>query len=130
VAAGLTSGFNGSGMSEHVPIGQPDASWRLLSFDPVTGKTDWMKLEGDVEGHHQLKVRTVMPVDDLLALAAAERQMDSGDWKGDMHRVSTMPIHLHERLLGEAIRQDDQKFVSKVLNDPDYAKFRTKAGRV
>jgi hypothetical protein len=117
-------------VTQHVPIGQPDASWRLLSFDPVTGKTDWMKLEGDVEGQHQLKVRTVMPVDDLLALAAADRQMDSGDWTGDMYRVSTMPIHLHERLLGEAIRQDDQKYVSKVLNDPDYAKFRTKAGRV
>lgn len=117
-------------MTKHVPIGQPDSSWRLLSFDPVTGKTDWMKLEGDVEGHHQLKVRTVMPVDGLLALAEAERQMDSGNWKGDMHRVSTLPIHLHERLLGEAIRQDDQKYISKVLNDPDWSKFRTKGGRV
>jgi hypothetical protein len=47
-----------------------------------------------------------------------------------MYRVSTMPIHLHERLLGEAIRQDDQKYISKVLNDPDWSKFRTKAGRV
>jgi hypothetical protein len=115
-------------VTHHVPIGQPDSSWRLLSFDPVTGKTDWMK--GDVEGHHQLKVRTVMPADELLALAAAERQMDTGNWTGDMYRVSTMPHFLWERLLGEATRQDDQKYISKVLNDPDYAKFRTKAGRV
>jgi hypothetical protein len=117
-------------VSHHVPIGQPDSSWRLLSFDPVTGKTDWMKLEGDVEGHHQLKVRTVMPADEILALAAAERQMDTGDWTGDMYRVSTMPTHLWHRLLGEPTRQDDQKYISKVLNDPDYSKFRTKAGRV
>jgi hypothetical protein len=117
-------------VTKHVPIGQPDSSWRLLDFDPVTGKTDWMRLEGDVDGHHQLKVRSVMPADELLAMAAAERQMDTGDWTGDMYRVSTMPIHLHERLLGEAIRQDDQKHISKILNDPDWSKFRTKAGRV
>jgi hypothetical protein len=80
-------------VTKHVPIGQPDGSWRLLDFDPITGKTDWMKLEGDVEGRHQLKVRTVMPADELLAMAAAERQMDTGNWAGDMYRVSTMPIH-------------------------------------
>jgi hypothetical protein len=89
-----------------------------------------MKLEGDVLGHHQLKVRTVMPADDLLALAAACRQDDDGRWRGDLHRVMSLPIHLHERLLGEAIRQDDQRYISKVLNDPDYSRFRTKAGRV
>jgi len=117
-------------MTHHVPYGQPDSSWRLLDFDPVTGKTDWMKLEGDVLGHHKLHIKTFMPADELLALAAAERQMDTGNWQGSMYRVSTMPIHLHERLLGEAIRQDDQRYISKVLNDPDWSKFRTKAGRV
>jgi hypothetical protein len=108
------------------PEGQPDPSWRLLDFDPQTGKTAWMKIEDD----GALKVRTVMPVDDLLEENAALRSMDSGDWTGDMHLVSRMPIHMWQRLVAPAVQQDDKKFVSKILNDPDYSKFRTKAGRV
>lgn len=114
-------------MTQHVPIGQPDSSWRLLGFDPATGKTAWMKLEDDGQ---TLKVRTAMPVDEMLEENAALRQMDSGNWTGDMHLVSRMPIHLWQRLVAPAVQQDDQKYVSKVLNDPDYSKFRTKAGRV
>jgi hypothetical protein len=108
------------------PEGQPDASWRLLGFDPATGKTAWMKIEDD----GTLKVRTVMPVDDLLDENAALRQHDSGNWAGDMHLVSRVPIHIWQRELAEAVKQDDQKYVSKWLNDSDHAKFRTKGGRV
>jgi hypothetical protein len=108
------------------PEGQPDASWRLLDFDPATGKTAWMKIEDD----GTLKVRTVMPVDDLLDENAALRQHDSGNWAGDMHLVSRVPMHIWQRELAEAVKQDDQKYVSKWLNDSDHVKFRTKGGRV
>lgn len=114
-------------MTAHVPIGQPDASWRLLDFDPATGKTAWMKLEDDGA---TLKVRTAMPVDDLLEENAALRQMDSGNWTGDMHLVSRVPMHIWQRELAPAVQQEDEKYISRWLNDPDHRKFRTKGGRV
>jgi hypothetical protein len=109
------------------PIGQPGPDWRLLGFDPETGKTAWMLLQDDGV---TLKVHTVMPVDGMLEENAQMRSMDSGNWAGDMHMVSRMPIHLWQRLVAPAVQQDDQKYVSKILNDSDYAKFRTKSGRV
>jgi hypothetical protein len=109
------------------PIGQPGPDWRLLGFDPETGKTAWMLLQDDGV---TLKVHTVMPVDGMLEENAQMRSMDSGNWAGDVHMVSRMPIHLWQRLVAPAVQQDDQKYVSKILNDSDYAKFRTKSGRV
>jgi hypothetical protein len=109
------------------PIPPPDGSYRLLDFDPATGKTAWMKLEEDGE---TLKVWTAMPVDQMLEENAALRQHDSGKWAGDMHLVSRVPIHIWQRELADAVQQDDQKYVSKWLNDSDHAKFRTKGGRV
>ncbi|MFL6711118.1 MAG: hypothetical protein ACJ8HI_23200 [Massilia sp.] len=109
------------------PIGQPGPDWRLLGFDPDTGKTAWMLLQDDGE---TLKVRTVMPVDEMLEENAQMRSMDSGNWAGDMHLVSRVPLHVWQRELAEAVQQDDQRYVSKWLNDSDHSRFRTKGGRV
>jgi hypothetical protein len=109
------------------PIGQPGPDWRLLGFDPETGKTAWMLLQDDGV---TLKVHTVMPVDGMLEENAQMRSMDSGNWAGDMHMVSRVPMHIWQRELADAVQQDDQRYVSKWLNDIDHSKFRTKGGRV
>lgn len=108
------------------PIGQPGPDWRLLGFDQETGKTAWMLFNED----GSLTVKTFMPVDDLLEANAAAMALDDGRWKGEMHRVASVPMHIWQRELAPAVQQNDDAYVNRWLNDIDHRKFRTKGGNV
>jgi hypothetical protein len=103
-----------------------ETDWRLFDYDLVTGKAVFMRFEGD-----QLKVRTVMPVDDLVDENADRRAETAGTkWGDGIQHVARIPIHMWQRQLAEPLLQEDQKALSKWLNDPDNAAFRTREGKV
>lgn len=103
-----------------------DGDWALLDHDAATGRTVWVRDNGD----GTMTARTDYPHDALLSENAAFRNALDPGWKGDWHRVASIPLNIFHDQLGEAARQNDDKYISKWLNDADHFGFRTKEGKV
>lgn len=103
-----------------------DGDWHLVSHDLQLKRTVWARGNGDGTTTY----RTDYHIDDTLeANKAMQNTLDPG-WKGDWHKVASIPVGIFHDKLAEATRQDDWKYVSKFLNDVDNRLFRAKLGRV
>lgn len=103
-----------------------DNDWTLFDHDPVTGRMVWLRDNGD----GTTTARTDYPADALIDENTAFRNSLDAGWKGDYHRIASIPLNIFHEQLAEASKQDDNKFLSKWLNDSDNAAWRTKAGKV
>jgi hypothetical protein len=75
--------------------------------------------------------RVDYPVEATIKQNAEERAAASSGWTGDWHKVASIPLNIaYDSGMVEALKQHDDKFVSKFLNDGDNAAWRTKEGRV
>jgi len=102
-----------------------DGNWELLEHDHRTGRTVWVWFDGE-KTHY----RTDYPVDNILKDNATAKAEMAGQRWGDGKRVASIPLNVFHDQLAEASKQDDDKYLSKWLNDSDNAKFRTFGGRV
>lgn len=83
----------------------------------------------DDEGN--VTIQTTQDVTDIIeANKAAYNQVDErANWKGDMHRVGSVPMSVYYDLKRRGIL-DDQAALKRWLNDPENQVFRTRPGRV
>lgn len=105
-----------------------DGEFELIDWDPKTGRTVWSMFDGE-----KTVIRTDTPVQSTLDANAAARNSAPSDWKGDWHRVASVPMQLlYDDNLGlnKAIQQGDDKYLSRWLNDSDNRAWRVKEGRV
>ena len=105
-----------------------DGDWRLLRYNPRTGATTWMVVDGD-----KTHFRTDTPVEHLIKDNVERRNDSAGDRWGDGKVIANIPqsILFDQKLgLSEAISQEDDKYVNKWLNDSDNRAFRTFEGHV
>lgn len=102
-----------------------DGDFFLLDWDDLTRRAVFVKDGGD-----EWIVRTDYYGVDALTDANAEfSAADSGRKMGDWVRIASIPQPLVEQFeLDEKMRQGDQKAVSRVLNDGELRKFRTREG--
>jgi hypothetical protein len=115
-------------MHQPAPDNPPimDGPWRLFSHDPQTGETVWVMFDGE-----KTVVRTDTPIDATIEANQQARHEVGKFSKGDYNRVASIPSHLlHTTGFQEAFMQDDKKWLSRFLNDPDNRAFRTTEGRV
>ena len=99
----------------------------LYEWDAATGRTVWFKENGD----GTTTWRTDQPVDDLLRQNAGQRNIARNDWRGDLHQIASIPLNIaYDGALGDAMKEQDTKWLSRWLNDSDNRAFRTKEGRV
>ena len=103
-----------------------DGDWWLFSHDEKLGRTVWGRDNPD----GTTTFRTDYRVDPTVEENKAVRNMADAGWKGDYHRVASIPLNVYYDQIAEAVKQDDMRFVSKWLNDSDNAAWRTKDGRV
>lgn len=103
-----------------------DGEWTLFSHDFKLKRTVWARENGD----GSTTFRTDYAVDDTIEANTAMRNSVSGGWKGDWHKVASVPLNIFYDRLAEASKQDDNAYISRFLNDSDNAKWRTKGGRV
>ena len=103
-----------------------DGDWYLISHDEKLGRTVWALDNPD----GSTTLRTDYKVDPTVEANKAQRNMAQSGWKGDYHQVASIPLNVFYDQLAEASKQDDQRFISKWLNDGDNAAWRTKEGRV
>ena len=71
---------------------------------------------------------------DVGDITAANRALhaqtdERAGWKGDMHRVASIPLVIYFDLLQKGIAQD-KGAMRRWLNDPENAHFRTRPGRI
>ena len=104
-----------------------DGQWRLIEFDPATGRSIWMIMEDDGGMHFEVRY----PADATIEANKEARASSAGKPFGEWARVASIPLNFfHASGLAEAMAQGDDRFVSKVLNDADNRAWRTKEGKV
>lgn len=100
--------------------------WTLFDHDFKLKRTTWARRNPD----GSTTFRTDYAVDDTIEANTAMRNAASKGWKGDWHKVASIPLNVFHDKLAEAVKQDDMTYVSRFLNDSDNAKWRSKEGRV
>ncbi|HSF91395.1 MAG TPA: hypothetical protein VLA51_04235 [Paracoccaceae bacterium] len=103
-----------------------DGDWTLFDYDIKTGRQVWVIHNADGTSTW----RTDYPVQPTIDINQAQRNLAQENWKGDYHHVASIPLNVYYDQLAEASRQNDEKYVSKWLNDSDNRAWRTKNGNV
>ena len=103
-----------------------DGDWELVSYDMRLKRQVWALQNPDGSTTY----RTDYEVDPTIETNKAQRNMAQNNWKGDYHQIASIPLNVYYDQLHQASLQDDQKYLSKWLNDADNRAWRTKDGTV
>lgn len=109
---------------------------RLLDIDNFTGiREDFHK--DPITG--KITIHKSQNTSELLDLNLAEQDV-SNSWKGDMHKVASIPLIIIEMWREELIakgatnpnplHKDNKAFFIAKINSGDWSKLRTKRGRI
>src|SRR4051794_24840440 len=100
--------------------------WVFFDADAETGTTIWMKLDGD-----KTVFRIDQQVDPILAANVEAEKLSHGRRLPEWNRFASVPLRMVEKTgLDIAVSMRDQRYIGKILNDPDNRKFRTSRGKV
>ena len=99
---------------------------RILAENPETGVVTFWH-DDDATG--QIIVENRVDVESVIAANKDVTNLKSGNWKGDMHQVASIPIIVYDDLKRRGIVDDQPRF-RQWLNDADNRFFRTKEGVV
>lgn len=104
---------------------------RPFGFDPLTGATETFYYDEATGESHIKRSEDIAPI---LETAEAHRNLfrgpGGGSWKGNFHRVASIPLSVYHEKLVKTGKIKDQNEVKRFLNDPDNRVFRTRPGRV
>lgn len=103
-----------------------DGEWTLFDSDIKSGRYVWVRTNED----GSQTFRTDYMVEDTIDMNTAQRNLAQTGWAGDYHHVASIPLNVYYDQLHEASQQQDERFISKWLNDADNRAWRTKDGRV
>jgi len=103
-----------------------DGEWTLYDHDMMTGRSVWHYFDGEKD-----VFRVDYPVDNLISENQAVRNSAERAWKGDWHRVASIPLNIaYDSGLVQAHSEGNDGFVKRWLNDSDNRAWRTKEGRL
>lgn len=102
--------------------------WVFFDEDPLTGMRQEFLYDPDT-GKCHIKT-TYSATNELLSQNNAEMVGSLNQKFGEFRKVASVPVHIAARELWQAMRERDDRFVSKWLNDADHSRFRTFRGRV
>ncbi len=101
-----------------------DGNWKLFAHDIETGRTIWTTW---IDGNLTFRIDT--PVDQIIQANTDDRNGDHPHRFGDYVRIASVPLQLyHDAGLADATVQQDNKFISRFVNDSDNAAWRTREG--
>lgn len=103
-----------------------DGDWVLFDYDVQSGRQVWRLSNPD----GTTTFRTDYPVKPTIDINTAQRNMTQKGWAGDYHHVASIPLNVAWDQIVEPMRQGDDAYVSKWLNDSDNRAWRTKEGRI
>ena len=102
---------------------------RILDVDPFTGlKETFHKTDNG------FIIQTSQDVKPILDRNDALRNNGSGNWKGDMHHIASIPMVVVQQwwkeLGGDPFSKKNRPFLIKKLNDRDWYRLKTKEGNL
>lgn len=107
---------------------QPGLNWLLFDDDREIGRKVWLGY--DEKGQFRA-AHVEQEVDAILDANAEAEKATHGIRFGEYNRIASVPMTFMEKTgLGDAVDAGDRRFISKILNDSDYAGFRTSRGKV
>jgi hypothetical protein len=101
---------------------------KIFDIDPLTGTKKMWHYDADKD---EAIIETIMDATGVVEDNKAEfNQFDErSSWKGDVHKVASIPMALYYDLKAKGIT-DDPARMKAWLNDPENRFFRTRPGRV
>ena len=102
---------------------------RVLDYDPATGITQWLHYD-DATGDMGLETQQDVGLVIEGTKEAFNQTDERAPWKGDVHKVASIPMVIYHELAKISNNFKDQRVVRKWLNDRDNSVFRTRPGRV
>lgn len=101
---------------------------KTLSFDPLTGTKEVFRYDPTDDS---FTIETLQDVTDVVEFnkAMANQVDERANWKGDWHKVASIPMSVYMDLQKKGIANDDKAF-HRWLNDSDNKVFRTRPGRL
>lgn len=104
--------------------------WRLVDDNPVLGKRSYMM---DIDEDHAVMRTEYYRVNQIVDFNAEQRSGLAGRAWGDGQIVGRIPMNLlfdEKTGLFEAVRNGDDAFVNRWLNDSENRDFRVKEGKL
>lgn len=106
-----------------------DGDWRLIEYDPHTQISEWWLLHDDQKSFTIRRIQHNTQA--ILNANREERNDNAGRRWGDCRKVATIPLIYFDKLgLNQAMTNGDGAYLRKILNDGDFANFRTFDGRI
>ena len=99
---------------------------RLFDKNPLMGTTTYFHYDDDAGS---MTFETLQETDAIVEGNKQDFNNSPTGWRGDMHKVASIPMTLYMQLKQQGIL-DDQAAFKRWLNDPDNRAFRTKPGKV
>lgn len=100
----------------------------LLEDDREIGRKVWVTYN---ELGHPIRALVEQDADAIIEHNRLALDASEGRKFGDYSLASSMPLTLFEKLgMQDAVNAQDRRYISKVLNNSDYSKFRASKGRV
>ena len=102
---------------------------RVLDYDPATGITQWFHYD---EATGDMGLETEQDVTSVIeSTKGAFNPVDErASWKGDVHKVASIPMTIYHELAKISNNFKDQRVIRKWLNDKDNRVFRTRPGKL
>lgn len=101
---------------------------RFFDYDPLTGSTEYFSYD---EVTDTFTIRREDDLEPVLALNAEHRKQEhgpSGNWKGEMHLVGSIPLSVYYEELVKTGRIHSQSELKRWWNSSDREVFKTKRG--
>ena len=108
---------------DHNPV--RDGNWMLFDYDQVAQKAIWMAVDANGDTHFKVDIDHT----DILRANQHFFNESKNARFGDDHslgqRIASIPMNVFFDELNEPCLQEDDKYISKWLNDGDHKAFRT-----
>lgn len=105
--------------------------WQLVDFDLHIGRAVYARR---VEDHDRQgwEIKTEYYADPTLEANKIELNNQAAGWRGDYHKIASLSpgVAYGDGYIAQALKEGDDKAMSKWLNDSDNSAWRTKAGTV
>jgi len=95
---------------------------RLLSHDPLLGKTEWYWHDDVTDTGKVEEVWDVSSIVEANKAMYAATDARKG-WKGDWHHIASLPMSVAQDLWNKSAKGKDQKALKRFINDPDNRAF-------
>ena len=107
------------------------SDWQLIGYDATVNRALFGR-PAVKDGVTGTEFKVEYYVDPVIEANKVELNSQASGWKGDYHKVASLSpaIAYGDGYIAEALKEGDERAMSKWLNSSDNRAWRTKEGRI